>query len=267
MAFVQWTDWALRALFAPSCAACRGPMGPERVGPVCRGCWSTIKVVSPPWCDRCGEPLRSWRYASNADRTCARCQAHPPQFDLARAFGLYEGALREIVHALKYSGHQSLGPPLGALMRTAGGGALDSADAVVPVPLHPWRHVRRGFNQSDELARALGPPVWRPLQRRTLGRPQAGLSADHRLSNVQGAYRLSRRRAGAWSQRPRRVVLVDDVMTTGATLDACSRALREGGVEWIAALTLARAATTAGRGAAGQRPPQPRGPRSAVLHR
>jgi len=80
--------------------------------------------------------------------------AHPPQFDLARSFGLYEGSLRAMVHALKYRGHRSLARPLAAAMKTAEGGLLSNADAVVPVPLHPWRHVRRGFNQADELARA-----------------------------------------------------------------------------------------------------------------
>jgi ComF family protein len=137
-------------------------------------------------------------------------------------------------------------------MEKANAPMLAGADAVVPVPLHPWRHFRRGFNQADELALSLGRPVWRPLRRRTLGVPQAKLSGDQRRTNVQGAYGLSRLRAGALSRRPKYVVLVDDVMTTGATLDACSRALREGGVEWIGALTLARAANDASGGATRQ---------------
>jgi ComF family protein len=149
------------------------------------------------------------------------------------------------VHALKYRGHRSLGAPLGALMRKADAGLLEGADAVVPVPLHPWRHFRRGFNQADELAQALGRPMWRPLRRQTLGVPQARLSGDQRRTNVHGAYGVSRLRLGALSRRPKYVVLIDDVMTTGATLDACSRVLREGGVEWIGALTLARAVSGA----------------------
>jgi ComF family protein len=125
----------------------------------------------------------------------------------------------------------------------------------VPVPLHPWRLFRRGFNQADELAQALGRRVWRPLRRRTLGLPQARLRGDHRRANVQTAYCVSSLRAGAINGRPKYVVLIDDVMTTGATLDACSRALREGGVEWIGALTLARAANAASGGAARLPPP------------
>jgi ComF family protein len=261
----RWTDAALCALFDPACAACRGPVGPGRVGPVCSGCWSAIKLVSPPWCDRCGEPLQSWRHTPGSDGQCPRCVAHPPHFDLARAFGLYEGALREIVHALKYRGHRSLAAPLGALMEETGRGLLEGADAVVPVPLHPWRHLRRGFNQADELAQALGRRVWRPLRRRSLRVPQARLSGHQRWTNVRTAYGLFRLRAGAPARRPKYVVLIDDVMTTGATLDACSRMLREGGVEWIAALTLARAATTASDAATLQPLPRRALHSSAVL--
>jgi competence protein ComFC len=123
------------------------------------------------------------------------------------------------------------------------------------VPLHPWRNLRRGFNQADELAQTLGRRVWRPIRRRTLGIPQAKLTGDERLANVHGAYAFSQLRAGPFARRPRYVVLIDDVMTTGATLDACSRALREGGVEWIGALTLARAANATSGGAV---PPLPR---------
>lgn len=250
----------MRALFAPACVACRCPIGGDRHGPVCADCWANIRAISAPWCDRCGEPLRSWR--SNPGDTCARCREHPPHFDHARACGLYDGALRHIVHALKYRGHQSLGPPLGQLMRDAGRDLLGHADVVVPVPLHPWRRLRRGFNQADTLACALGRPILRPLMRRRLGLPQVSLSGERRRTNVSDAYGLSM--TWRWSRRarPRRVVLVDDVMTTGATLDACSRVLRDAGVEWIAALTAARAVTTAAPSVeAAPLPPQPRGHR------
>lgn len=214
-------------------------------------------MVRPPWCDRCGEPFRSWR-RTDCGSSCTRCVAHPPQFDFARAFGLYEGALREIVHALKYRGHRSLAVPLSALMEKADMELLAGADAVVPVPLHPWRQLRRGFNQAEELAQGLGRPVWRPLRRRTLGVPQAKLSGDQRRTNVHGAYGVSRLRVRARSRRPKHVVLVDDVMTTGATLDACSRVLREAGVEWIGALTVARAATIFASGGVARQPLPPR---------
>ena len=266
MSLARWTDSTLRALFDPSCAACRGPVGPGRVGPVCLSCWSAIRIVSPPWCDRCGEPLQSWRHTPGSDGQCARCAVHAPQFDLARAFGLYEGALREIVHALKYRGHRSLGGPLGALMKKTDRQLLAGVDAVVPVPLHPWRHLLRGFNQADELAQALERPVWRPLLRRTLGVPQAGLSGHQRRTNVRTAYCFFRLRAGAPARQPTYVVLIDDVMTTGATIDACSRVLREAGVKWIGALTLARAVTTVSGGAT-PLPPPPRALHSSAVRR
>jgi ComF family protein len=236
----RWADWTLCALFDPYCASCRGPVGPDRVSVVCGVCWRSVKLVSPPWCDRCGEPHQSWRHQSNGS-TCPRCVNQSPHFDVARAYGLYEGALREIVHALKYRGYRSLGAPLGALMKSADCGLLSNADVVVPVPLHPWRQLRRGFNQAEELARALGKPIWRPLRRRKLGSPQAKLAGDIRRTNVQNAYAFSRFHSMTRSNRPKHIVLIDDVMTTGATIDACSRMLREIGVEWIGALTLARA--------------------------
>ena len=266
-AIAEWVGWALDVCFAPTCAACRGPLGPDRHGPVCLACWSAIRTVSQPWCDRCGEPLRSWRRLPGSDIICARCRAHPPHFDHARACGLYDGALRRIVHALKYRGHQSLGAPLGALMREAGRDWLMHADVVVPVPLHPWRKLRRGFNQADILACTLGLPVWRVLRRRRLGAPQATLSGDERRANVRGAYGLSRSAGGRAGLRPRAVVLVDDVMTTGATLDACSQVLRDAGVEWIAALTVARAAHFSPLAEAKQRPRPPRGPHPSTLRR
>ena len=151
-------------------------------------------------------------------------------------------------------------------METTGRELLAGADAVVPVPLHPWRHFQRGFNQADELAQALGRPVWRPLVRRTLGVPQARLSGHQRRTNVRTAYGFFRLRAGSPACRPKYVVLIDDVMTTGATIDACSRVLREGGVKWIGALTLARAVTSASGGATPQ-PPLPRALHSSAARR
>ena len=265
VAIDRWADAALAALFDPPCAACGLELGPGRRGPVCCLCWASIRVVSPPWCDSCGEPLKSWRLTVPGH--CPRCLAHPPPFDQARACGLYEGPLRQIIHALKYRGHRSLAAPLGALMRHAAASLLAQADAVVPVPLHPWRRLRRGFNQADELAMALGRPVWRPLKRWSLRPPQAGLSGDRRRANVAGAYALSTLRAGPRTGRPRRVVLIDDVMTTGATLDACSRVLRAEGVEWIGALTAARAVTLSGA-TIGEAPrPQPPHTRRLLMPR
>lgn len=136
-----------------------------------------------------------------------------------------------------------LAPPLAQLLRDAGGDLLAAADAIVPVPLHPLRRLERGFNQADDLARELDLPVWRALRRSRHGPPQAGLPAARRHANVREAFAISRRWwvTNGSRLRHRSVVLIDDVMTTGATLDACTEALLGAGVRSVHALTVARA--------------------------
>jgi ComF family protein len=163
--------------------------------------------------------------------------------ECARSVGRYEGSLRGILHAFKYEGRQSLARPLAALLRAAGEPVLDGADWVIPVPLHPWRHARRGFNQSDALAQQLGIPVVRALWRMRATAPQTSLRASARRRNVQGAFALSPL-MGPRSARlleGRVLVLVDDVWTTGATLAACATVLRHAGAAQVRALTVARA--------------------------
>ncbi|HXH07782.1 MAG TPA: phosphoribosyltransferase family protein, partial [Vicinamibacterales bacterium] len=164
----------------------------------------------------------------------------PPAVDLMRSAALYEGALREIVHALKYDGRRSLARPLAALMRTCGPDLLEGADAVIPVPLDGRRLRQRGFNQARLLAEGLGLPVLDALARTRRTPPQTSLPAARRHANVRGAFAVRRPVAGLV------VVLVDDVATTGATLFACARALREAGAREIRALTAARAAAPPG---------------------
>jgi ComF family protein len=171
---------------------------------------------------------------------CANCSADSRAVSRARSIGEYEGALREIVHALKYGGRRSLARPLAAMMRARGAELLEQADCVVPVPLHWRREHARGFNQARALARHLGRPVVDALIRKRHTRPQVELAADRRRANVAGAFGLRRR----WLSRPRlrglTVVLIDDVSTTGATLDACAAVLRDAGASAVFALTAAR---------------------------
>jgi ComF family protein len=251
---VDFANDAVRLLLAPHCAVCRTWLDRPLAGPVCTHCWRSVQRLAPPWCVVCGDAL-----ARNAAAVaeCPRCRRQPPRFALARSAGVYDGTLREIVHALKYGGLRALARPLGALMREAGGTLLEDADAVVPVPLDPWRRLGRGFNQADDLACELGLPVLRVLRRRRHGRPQSGLPASRRRANVRGSFAIRRGPSGlGWAGGPAFArgsvfVLVDDVMTTGATLDDCSRALIEAGAGAVRALTAARAV------AARPLPPQP----------
>jgi len=227
----------VRVMLTPGCAACGAPLDAPLRHPVCASCWASIAPIHPPACVRCGEPLVA---TADAGPECDRCLARPPSFDVARAAGRYDAALREVVHVFKFEGRRALAGPLAALMRDAGHELLAGADAVVPVPLHPWRALGRGFNQADDLASALGLPVWRALRRTGAGPPQSALPAGRRHVNVATAFvvrRMGRRLRNA------SVVVIDDVMTTGATLDACSRVLRAAGVRRVAALTLARTAS------------------------
>jgi ComF family protein len=202
-----------------------------------------VRPAVPPACFGCGQPLPSWRTISLALERCAACRRRPPAFDRGAVACDYEGALRAILHAFKYDGRRSLARPLGRMLRQAGASVLDGADAVVPVPLHPWKRLRRGFNQSADLARTLGVPVRTVLRRARATRAQAGLTPGQRHRNVAGAFALA---PWLWPAPPSGVadqilVLVDDVMTTGATLDACARVLKRAGAKEVRTLTLARA--------------------------
>ena len=161
--------------------------------------------------------------------------------------GRYEGALREIIHAFKYEGRRSLANPLGGLVRDAGAVMLEGCDYVVPVPLHPWRRMQRGFNQARDLARHLDRPVVNALWRVRATPPQMALNANARRSNVHGAFDVSplltygARLYGVKLAllEDRILVLVDDVRTTGATLDECARVLLTAGAREVRALTVA----------------------------
>ena len=238
-------DGVLSVVLAPVCAACSRVLEMPTDGPVCGACWDAVARLVPPLCVTCGDPLPSWRVLIVEEGRCPRCRRVPPAFDAARAAGEYDGSLREIVHAFKYEGRRSLAAPLAAMMRDRCRDLLDGADLAVPVPLHPWRRLRRGFNQADELAIRLDLPVGRVLRRTRATPAQAGLRPAERRRNVRHAFEL------AWFARPadvrdRCLVLVDDVRTTGATLDACARVLKGAGAVEVRAVTAARAAPRSG---------------------
>jgi ComF family protein len=194
-----------------------------------------VAATLAPCCASCGEVLE----APLRGAVCDACWD-----EARRAHGRYDGALRQIIHAFKYDGRRSLRRPLGALLRDEGRLVLRSADSVVPVPLHPLKQLRRGFNQAADLSRELDRPVVHALWRIRATASQAGLTATERRRNVRGAFRLSpllSRRARQAAIQNRIVVLVDDVMTTGATLNACAAVLTDAGAREVRTLTLARA--------------------------
>jgi ComF family protein len=232
----------MSATMAPACAVCKGLLEEPLSGCVCGTCWASIRPITPPVCDACGDPLARLHESptSNAKSVCGACSRHMSPIDRARAIGEYDGTLREIIHALKYDGRRSLARPMATLMCARGAEVLNDADCVVPVPLHWRREHSRGFNQARELSRYIGLPVVEALVRTRYTRPQIELAAERRRTNVAGAFR---RRLG-WLRKPsiraKKVVLVDDVSTTGATLEACARVLKEEGVSDVYALTAAR---------------------------
>ena len=211
----------LSSLFEPPCAACAQVLRHPLDGAVCEVCWASVGQ---------SVPLHERREGRHA-------------VDWACAVGLYEGRLRDIIHALKYERRRSIAKPLGGLMRTRGAALLRDAAVVVPVPLHPRRQRDRGFNQADDLARQLGLPVASLLRRVKFTTSQIELPADARHENVRDAFAVAAGPAEAGRHIPAVVVLVDDVSTTGATLEACARVLKRGGVTEVRALTAARVVT------------------------
>lgn len=224
-----WTD-LLALLFPERCAGC------GQVGSLfCDECRRKIEFVVPPLCPLCG-------YPSSENHLCHRCQQSPLLIDGIRSVAFFEGPLRPAMHALKYRGLRSAAVPLADLMIAHWRREPLPADVIVPVPLHRHRLRERGYNQSDLLAHdlgaAIGLPVRQDLLLRTKATPsQVKLDASERKKNVAGAFQSPKSEAVAG----RRVLLIDDVCTTGATLESCSLALRQAGAQSVWAFTLGRA--------------------------
>lgn len=229
-------DALLSVVLAPTCAACERPLDEPTRGPVCGACWASIKWFTPPLCETCGDPLPSWRDVGPDARRCPRCRRGSHVVAQGRAIGEYDGSLREIVHALKYAGHRSLARPLAHLMARSGASVLAGADAAVPVPLHRSKKRQRGFNQAAEIARHLPVEVIHVLKRIRATASQTELPADARHANVHNAFAMRR----GVSIKGSVIVLIDDVSTTGATVEACARVLLAAGAREVRALTAAR---------------------------
>ncbi len=240
--FDRWTAWrrpALDLLFPRACAGC-GCADPEAHRWFCWDCRATVAFVQPPFCRRCGKPTPG---PFDADYECHDCTHRRIRFDAARSVARDQGPPAEAVRALKYRGHTWLAPDLADWMaESARAHYGDRAiDGICAVPLHAARRRARGFNQSALLGAALARRLgleWHGacVRRIRRTRSQTRLTAEQRASNVRGAFRARSRR---WLDG-RRLLLVDDVMTTGATVDACAAALKAGGAARVWGLTLVR---------------------------
>jgi ComF family protein len=229
----------LDLLLPPRCLRCG--VGVEGGGRLCAECWRSLTFLGPPQCRLCGYPLP---HALPAAPLCGECAREAPVYDRARAALRYDDGARRLILAFKHADRTDTAPAFGAWLARAGTELLADADLLTPVPLHRLRLLRRGYNQSAILARALARETSLPLvpdllQRRRATRSQQGLSGQARLENVTaGAFRVH-----PWHRRRvegRRVVLIDDVLTTGATAGACARVLRRAGATQVDVLTLAR---------------------------
>ena len=232
-------------LFPPFCAVCGARLGAGCRDPLCASCWAALPRLAPPFCHGCGAPLGAWlSRAPEPPRRCAACRRRAPRWSYARSAGRFEGPLREALHAFKFDGRRALARPLGDLLaetRPWLPAPLDAGAVLVPVPLHPARRRARGFNQAQLLARRVGDAwgleVVEAMRRVRPTRPQVELSAAERRGNVRGAFAV--RRADAVVGR--HVLLVDDVLTTGATVEECATRLRAAGATGVGVLTVARA--------------------------
>ncbi len=229
-------------LFARQCAFCWEPLEDSRPLLLCDGCRASFTAgEGVPRCPRCGQhtgPL------SQDDGRCGHCRGVPLRFDSALPLGGYTGFLREAVLRLKLPGQEALARALGELLWQERGAALTAlqVDRIVPVPMHWWRRWQRGVNCPELIAEVLARRLRVPVARRLLVRrrntaPQADLLPTQRFSNVRSAFRLRR----GYALRAARVLLVDDILTTGATASAAAGTLRRGGAATVQVTVLARA--------------------------
>ncbi|WP_432821889.1 ComF family protein [Trichloromonas sp.] len=229
----------LDLLFPQACPLCRTELTPASAAGLCHSCQAQLPELSSPRCSRCALPFVS---EGGSDHLCEPCLRQPPPFSQVEAVGNYEGLLRDAVHRFKYRGTVQLDRPLATLLaeRMEQAETPFRPDLIVPVPLHLGRLRQRGYNQSLLLARQLA-KRWRvPVAPRQLVRnrptpPQQGLSLSVRQQNLRGAFAMTAPLQGET------VLLIDDVMTTGATLRECARTLQSSGAGEIVAAVIGRA--------------------------
>jgi len=243
-------------LYPPFCLVCREDTSGEENKFVCSSCMNQIKIIESPFCVRCGRGFPCQDAFINIDEpVCGRCQREDNNIYYDRAFGVgeYDGVLKEIIHLFKYNKREELEKVLGDLLlqkvkRHAG---ILKPDLLVPVPLHWIRKRTRGFNQSEELGRYISKrlkiPMANLLKRRKNTKPQVGLTELERVRNVRGAFKmrwLARMFATFFNHKSyvikgKSIVLIDDVVTTGATANECSKVLKKAGAREVKVICLA----------------------------
>ena len=216
------------------CVACREPVDGEGV---CASCWAKLSFIAPPYCPRLGIPFV---YDPGPELLSMEAIANPPAYQRARAAVRYDEVARTLVHALKYQDRTDLAPAMGRWMARAGQELLNEADILVPVPLHWRRRLQRGYNQAEALAKGLSRPldlrVHQPLRRIKATDRLAHKAASDRMDAMRQAFR-ARSDPGL---NGRTILLVDDILTTGATCGAAARALKQAGAKRVIVAVLAR---------------------------
>jgi ComF family protein len=237
---------AILNLFYPDCCfICSSPIARHQESGICGTCWERIEALRlrRPWCPLCGLPL-PFPEGTTEEWLCGECTTSPPPFSGARSFGYYTAELSKAIQEFKFHGRRNLTAHLAPLLARSFSESWrrDEIDMVIPVPLHPRRKRQRGFNQSELLARSLASLLALPCRPDSLARvrytePQVGLRDPERLRNVQAAFRCVK--PGLLARR--RVLLIDDVMTTGATVRSAASVLMRSGTLRVSVLTVARA--------------------------
>jgi ComF family protein len=228
-------------VFPPRCITCGSLLTGEGIHPFCLSCTSRIHFIQSPLCTCCGMPFSA---GEGRDHLCGDCVTAEQHFKTARAVGKYEAVLLEAIHRFKYQGRVHVGEELGRYMAGCDYASfrIDDHTMLVPVPLHRKRLRERGFNQSVILAREVArrhsmPMNFNVLRRSVWTEPQVGLGKDARGANVRGAFEVKDRE----KIKGEKILLVDDVYTTGSTVRECARVLKAGGAAEVGVLTLARA--------------------------
>ncbi len=238
--FIQWARGLWRKgmdfLLPPLCLVCDAPVG-EPNG-LCAACWKSIRFIERPFCEKCGGPFD---LPVEEGTLCSACLAEAPVYTAARSAILYDEASKPLVLRFKHADRIHAAPALARWMAQAGAAFWPAADVIAPVPLHRWRLLKRRYNQSALLALAIGKEVKKPVAVDLLIRRRATDSQGHRnkkerRENVVGAFVLKK---GA-DVAGKNVVLVDDVLTSGATVSECARVLLKAGAAGVYVLTLAR---------------------------